>query len=76
MLKHVPTLKAIVSFDKNKVASYQGYMSPLEENELLNQDKFKKEIDFYMKTKEKFEKNKNENQNDQQDGEYTKKNTK
>lgn len=51
-------------------------MSPLEESELLNQDKFKKEIDFYMKTKEKFEKNKNENQNEQQDGEYTKKNTK
>jgi len=61
LLKHVPTLKAIVSFDKTKVTSYQGYMSPLEESELLNQDKFKKEIDFYMKTKEKFEKNKNEN---------------
>ena len=61
MLKHVPTLKAIVSFDKTKGTSYQGYMSPLEESELLNQDKFKKEIDFYMKTKEKFEKNKNEN---------------
>lgn len=43
----VPTLTATLSLKGEDLKNSNGYMAPLPEEELLSEEKFKKEVDYH-----------------------------